>query len=148
MPHEDGLTERHEDQFTRLWRHVNELNEKVVAMDGTVRRIKSDLYNGDDDPASGLVPEIRAWMHEERSRRWKRSDKIAAVGILILLLAWPASQCWEFIHTVYQITQEWHEVHKAEIHEKSVYEPPQKAYAVNRSQPQHAEMPSEFYARR
>ena len=138
MEHEQDRVNRHEDQFTRIWRHVNDLNAKVVAMDGTVQRIKSDLYNGDDDPASGLVPEIRAWMHEDRSRRWKRSDKIAMVGILSVLLAWPAARCWDFIHTVYQITLDWQTIHKTEIQQKKSFSPEAPVLSYSHEQPQDA----------
>ena len=86
-----------------------ELSELI----SVVGRIKADLYNGDDDPEKGLVPEIRAWLVEERAdrrRRWKRSDKISAIAICTVLLSWPSAQVITFVRNVSAIVQEWHDI--------------------------------------
>ena len=83
-----------------------------------VRRMKTDLYNGDNDPESGLVPEVRLWLSEERrerQKRWKRSDKLALAGIMVVVLAWPTQQAVSFFSTLFAIAQEWREVHKGDI---------------------------------
>lgn len=100
--------------------------EKVTETSLMVARIKTDLYNGDDDPEKGLVPEMRAWLSEERaarSRRWKRSDKIALLAVLSVILLPPSgvltAKAVNFFGDLYQITQEWHQLHKSEIPKKS-----------------------------
>ena len=116
----------------------------------TVNRMKTDLYNGDDDPGKGLVPEIRAWLVEERAerqRRWKRSDKIAVAGILVILLAWPSAKVYAFLSTVYEITQEWHQVHKTEIPAKSFFNPPAPALQSKQQPPQDAGLPTTYSPR-
>ena len=109
-----------------------------------VSRMKKDLYNGDDDPERGFIPEIRAFLVEERAerrRRWKRSDKIAALGILLVLLAWPSKKMLDFFSDVESIVQEWHEVHKGEVitPKHSLFE--QKPVAAAGTQPETAADP-------
>ena len=68
---------------------------------------------------------------EERAeaKRWKRSDKIAVAAILAVVLlppvGWSTAQAVQFFHDLYEISLEWHAVHKGEIpSKKSIFEPP------------------------
>jgi hypothetical protein len=68
----------------------------------------------------GFITEYRA----ERARQWKRSDKLALIGILLVLLAWPSAKVWVFVVDVYHVTQEWHALHKSEIEQRKIVAPP------------------------
>ena len=101
-----------------------------------VSRIKTDLYNGDDDPKAGLVAEIRAYMVEERAerkKRWTRSQLLAAGSILVLLAAAPSAKIYSFISDVDSIVQEWHEVHKTQLEKKSFFDYKAPALTSNQS---------------
>ena len=142
--HPDELVQHHTQRFEDISERIGDVELKMVSVQQTVGRIKTDLYNGDDDPEKGLVPEIRAWLVEERAdrrRRWKRSDKIAMLSILLILLAWPSAQVWQFIHTVYEITQEWHQVHKGEISHHSFFTDPSQPVLESNRKPQDAQLP-------
>jgi hypothetical protein len=56
---------------------------------------------------------------EAAKKKWKRSDKIAVVAILVVLLmppiGWFTIRLGEFVSDVYQITKEWHELHKSQL---------------------------------
>jgi len=68
-------------------------------------------------------------------KQWKRSDKIAVMAILTVVFLPPIGYLSDkvviFFGDLYQITQEWHQVHKSELHQKSFANPPQKDYAQN-----------------
>jgi hypothetical protein len=118
-----------------------EMEHRMSTVEIVIGRIKSDLYNGDDNPTSGLVPEIRGYLAEERAekaKRWKRSDKIAVLSIMLVVLAWPSKQVYAFLRDLYQIAQEYHAIHKSEIPHKSSSEPPAQELQSHQEPPQHA----------
>ena len=125
---------------------VTELSEMMIELKGTVGRIKKDLYNGDDNPDAGLVPEIRSWLIEERaarSRRWKRSDKIAAIAIFVVVMlppvTWSTAKTVKFLNTLSQIAQEWEQLHHSQIHPpQSMFAPADPVLALKRAIPQAA----------
>lgn len=121
-------SEAHRD--LEKWRREVDLKLALVS------RIKTDLYNGDDDPKAGLVAEIRAYMVEERAerkKRWTRSQLLAAGSILVLLAAAPSAKIYSFISDVDSIVQEWHEVHKTQLEKKSFFDYKAPALTSNQS---------------
>ena len=58
----------------------------------------------------------------QAKKQWKRSDKLAAMAILAVLIlppaGWVANRTVIFFSDLYQITQEWHTIHHSEIQEK------------------------------
>lgn len=92
---------------------------QALAMAKTVEELNfaingSPAYPGKERQI-GLVETMTTFIADERGRRWKRSDKIAAAGILLLVLAWPSAEVWTFVVDVYHVTQEWHQLHKTEL---------------------------------
>ncbi len=91
---------------------------RLSSIEKDVRRIMTDLYNGDDNPESGLVPELRTYLaldRKDKDARWKREHKLAAIAIIMTLMAWPSLQAITFFRDLYQITQEWHQIHKSQL---------------------------------
>ena len=89
--------------------------KKVDALDCAINGVPAspgvERQAGLTEILTSYITEVR----ESNTRRWKRSDKIAILGILIILLAWPSAQAWSFIVDVYHVTQEWHQLHKSDI---------------------------------
>ncbi len=66
----------------------------------------------------GIAETLKEFIQEYRRDKRKKmttSNKIAVMGIIIVLLSWPATQVWTFVVDVYHVTQEWHMIHKTEI---------------------------------
>ena len=148
-----AIKEFRDQDFVSLDTKVYELEQIVRTESATVAQIRSDLYNG-DDPTHGLVHQLREFLAEARltlASRWKRSDKIAAAGVaavvLIAVLAWPCAKVYSFFSDLYQITQEWHQLHQSELDHKSLFEPPNKVYAKGTDQPQDSSLPSTYQPR-
>jgi hypothetical protein len=73
-------------------------------------------------------------------KRWKRSDKIAAVAVLAVILlppvGWSTAQAVKFFSDLYQITQEYHRIHINEIHpQKGFWNQPQRSVSSLQSPP-------------
>ena len=98
MPHDDGLVERHEATFTRVWQHIGELGTRMTTAEGLLERLDSDIYNHGRD---GMKTQIANFITESRTRQdeqLKREDSrhransrkinivIAITGIAMLLL--------------------------------------------------------------
>lgn len=125
-------------------------------MTSIVSRMKSDLYNGDDDPEKGLVPEIRAWLVEERYVRRKKTERAklfrdlflyCGVPVLCVLLATGIPGCVKlaaFFNQLSNIAQEWDQIHHSEIPpHKSFWQHPETGISSNQK-PQSATLPSDY----
>lgn len=123
-----------------------DMEGRVSKMESLVGRMKKDLYNGDDNPDAGLVPELRAWLireRAERDRRWKRSDKIAAIAIIVVAMlppvTWSTAKTIKFLSTLSQIAQEWEQIHHSQIHPpQSMFAPADPVLALKQAIPQAA----------
>jgi hypothetical protein len=125
--------------------------QKVTEMEVVMKRIKTDLYNGEDGE-SGLVPELRAWMAEDRlekRKRWTRSQKLAAVSIVTVCILPPcgvvAAKAINFFGDLYQITEEWHKDHQSKGPSRSFLSSPNPVQA---KQSQTGEMPPTYQTSR
>ena len=51
--HPDELVQHHTQRFEDISDRIGEVELKMASVQQTVGRIKTDLYNGDDDPEKG-----------------------------------------------------------------------------------------------
>ena len=67
----------------------------------------------------------------ERDKRAKRRTAwVSIVAIFLVVPAtWGGSHIVSFFSDLYRITEEWHQIHKSEIHQKSFDDPNPKVYA-------------------
>ena len=83
-------------------------------------------------------------IEEDRARRSKQRRWLS--GIAVALLATPATwfggRSVQFFHDLYQITQEWHEVHKSELKQKSFFSTPESVYADTQQPSQSSGLPN------
>jgi hypothetical protein len=98
---------------------------RMTTAEGTLERVKTFLFNGDDDPEKGVGPRLVKFLtvqEDIEKRRWTRSQKIAVLAILSTVLLPPSAivvpRIIDFCVTLDSIIQEWHEIHKTEIPQK------------------------------
>ena len=82
------------------------------------------------------------------AKRAKRRLQIAAILAVLVIppATWVSAQTVKFCQDLYQITQEWHDVHKTALDKKSFFDPPQPAYTDSKK-PQDAGLPSSYQTR-
>ena len=140
MAHDEGLVNRHESEFTRIWQQVCALGNRMTAVEGTVDRLDEDMYNHGRD---GLKTQFTAFLSEFRSEKKAREEHSAhmmnlivafgvIVGFLALVVAWLT-----YIDTKGKIDKGL-----LRIPQFTLSDSLERVYAKNNNSPQNAELPN------
>ncbi len=124
-----------------------ELVERLISVEGKLEKALEGVSNFRkfQERGSRFFDRSEALMDAQEiseKKKWKRSDKIAAISILLIVLA-PlvgliANRAISFYEEMKQFHDEFKQIHKSDlIPKKSLADPQQQVYSV-RNQPQDA----------
>ena len=127
---------------------LGKVEVQLATMAPTVEALREEIWNHEGRKGIKTLL-LERWAVEDdiRSRRWKRSDKIAAVAVLSTIMLPPLGyltyRATSFFGELYQITQDWEKLHKSELEplKKKSAENNNPVYTFNRPIPQDATIP-------
>ena len=132
-----GRVKQLEVEMTAALPIIVEIRDYLAEQRGIIQANKENKLVDDKRAEEELDAKAKLVSEEKESRKERRRNRIAIAAILAVLVlppaSWVTAKAVQFFNTLYEITQEWHEIHKTEIQKpKIIATPAYPAYAHNR----------------